>query len=149
MLSSVVLPQPLGPTMAMNSPSAHRQRHVGERQHLPPVALDVIAFGQVLDRRASSRAREPVSPQNAIFALRCSSALTSAPNSCSKKPSFTRRATMLLSTILWKSKAFEIRGDPRIDLLRDDRLDGRRQHVRHAVEDVAVLALGREAVGAK
>ena len=46
---------------------------------------------------------------------------------------------MLLSITLWKSNAFSSRGDPRIDLLRDDRLDGRRQHVRDAVEDVAVL----------
>ena len=61
MLSSVVLPQPLGPTMARNSPSAHRQRDVGQRQHLPAVALDAVALGQVIDLAASSRQlREPV-----------------------------------------------------------------------------------------
>ena len=130
--------------MAMNSPSATDERHVAQRQDFAVLALEPVAFGQVVDGQFNHVLLN-AAYLNASFALRSSSALIAGPNSFSKNPSFTSRSTMLLSIDLVEVVGLHLRGDLRIGLLRHDRFDGGGQHVGHALEG---LGLGVEIVDA-
>src|SRR5580698_4698761 len=111
MLSRVVLPQPLGPTMARNSPSATdtetsdkatTSRSSVSRQYrfetcsICSLGLPVIETPGVETSRDAARTSAYATNcgegtfryfPKASLALRCSSALMEGPNNCSKKPS--------------------------------------------------------------
>ena len=90
--------------------------------------------------RGENACREmPVSIQNASFFRRCSSALTSSPNSFVEVAFLHEPIDGAVVDHLVEVEGFHLGRDSRIRLLRHDRLDRGRQHVRHAVEDVAVL----------
>src|SRR5262245_20658999 len=135
MLRSDVLPQPLGPTMAMNSPSATDSE---------------TSDSATTCRRSRSTSYRLVRPR--ISSLYIRPRLLESDRRLALLFRLHARAEHLLEVAFFDQArhgpvvdhfvevvALQTRRDPRIDLLRDDGLHRRRQHVRHAIEDVAVL----------
>ncbi len=89
MFSSEVLPQPLGPTTAMNSPSATDN----ETSSSAGASVPSRSSQYRLETWLTSSFTMHRAYRKAALRLRSCSALIDAPNVFSKNPSFTNRST--------------------------------------------------------